>query len=250
MKKRALLLPIVGAGVFAWFMFGKKKEAKAAPGPGDLVIEPPEELPPAPPVVIDPPLPVEVPPGEKEPVVIPIDIPDPEEVLPEIPPIQVKPPDTGEPVVLVPPTPPEVLPPQTPPIPPPVEPPEQPVDIPADTVEVLRVMLSAEATPNWKRREPLLGVWQKTRGLTDDQRFGPGTALRMAQETGLLPVIRFWPRGAIKEQGAVEEYQAALLQVAASKPEPHRAQLQAAANREQGQGFGRAQTPITPLISI
>lgn len=140
-------------------------------------------------------------------------------------------------------------------VPPPSAPPrrdepEQTTSIPDDTAELLRTLLNREATSSWKRNEPELTVWQRSRGLTADGKFGPGSALRMAQETGLLPIVRFWPKGSVKEKGAVEEYAAALLSIARNAEEPRKAQLKAAAGREQGQGFGRNPAPISPLITI
>lgn len=127
---------------------------------------------------------------------------------------------------------------------------EQPTELADDTHRVLTVMLARESGKDWKRKEPLLKVWQQNRGLTADGAFGPGTATRMAEETGLLPIIRFWPKGSLKETGAVDEYHAALLEEAQEAEEPRRSQLFAAVEREKGQGFGRGQEAITPTIQI
>ena len=131
----------------------------------------------------------------------------------------------------------------------PKAPAEKPTNIPADTAELLRLMLARETTADWKRQEPALALWQRERGLTADKKFGPQSALTMAEETGLLPIVRFWPKGAQKAQ-AVEDYQEDLLELASKAEEPRRSQLKAAAEREQGQGFGRNPAPITPTISI
>lgn len=133
--------------------------------------------------------------------------------------------------------------------PPPKAPAEKPTNIPADTAELLRLMLARETTGDWKRQEPALALWQRERDLTADKKFGPQSALTMAEETGLLPIVRFWPKGAQKAQ-AVEDYQEDLLELASKAEEPRRSQLKAAAEREQGQGFGRNPIPITPTILI
>lgn len=127
---------------------------------------------------------------------------------------------------------------------------EQPTVLEEDTAQLLGLMLGRESTSDWKRTEPLLKLWQGTRDLTADGKFGPGTALVMAQETGLLPIVRFWPQGSLIETGAVDNYREALFRIARTAEEPRRSQLMAAAEREQGQGFGRNPVPITPLISI
>lgn len=286
--KSKLFLALAG-GTGVLLALGSKKKANAAEPPEDeLDVEPPVGPPvspglpqPQPPVLIPPlpgetipapiPIPEEadgadsgsenegppkqprLPPDQTFPPIQPIPLPEPpsEVVIPPTPvspPVVIPvPPVQGVPVPAPSPIPKPVPPPAAPPVP---DVPEQTTTIPDDTAAVLGVMLADEATPNWKKKYPQLGAWQASRGMTSDQKFGPGTALRMAQETGLLPIIRFWPRGAIKEKGAVEDYQQALFTAAAGAEEPRKAQLIAAANREQGQGFGRNVQPITPLISI
>jgi hypothetical protein len=71
----------------------------------------------------------------------------------------------------------------------------------------------------------------------------------MAEEIGTVPIIRFWPQGAIKSK-AVPDYQAALYALAAKAPEPRRSQLRASAQREQGQGFERNPKPVAPLFKL
>ena len=212
----------------------------------DVVLEPV-----APPFVPAPIAPVTPPPGPPPVVELPPSI-----IPPEV--VDVLPPGIiPTPIVNPPPAPPRAAPPpefvpapvQPAPRPPPPAA-EQPSQIPDDTVEVLRVMLPKERTKNWKQAEPVLAEWQEARGLTGDGKFGPGTAFVMATETGLLPIVRFWPRGSIKEQGAVDDYRNVLLTEANSAEEPRKSQLLAAAEREQGQGFGRGQEAITPTISI
>ena len=246
------------------------------PLPGE-VVPPPRQVPEdekekedtAPPVVVPPvapPTDVVIRPPGSPPGFVPPPIARPPQpvtpVVPVVPPVVTQPP-AGPPVFTVPPgfegddiiprpediikPPTPVAPPVTPPVP---AQPEQPTALAEDTAQVLSVLLGREKLPNWKRKEPVLGVWQTARGLKSDQKFGPGTALRLAQETGLLPIVRFWPRGAIKERGAVEDYQQALISLAATAEEPRKSQLMAAAEREQGQGFGRTPAPVATTISI
>jgi len=125
-----------------------------------------------------------------------------------------------------------------------------PSAVPADTARLARRMLAEEATGKWKHLDAEVGAWQKARGLKDDGSFGPGTAKRMAQEIGALPIVRFWPKGSYKEGKWLREYQQALLTLAASAPEPRASQLRVAADRERGQGFGSQQLPIGVRIEL
>lgn len=276
MKKGTLLIGLIGAGALVAVM-GSKKKAHAALAPASELLLPSV----APSVAVVDPIRAT---GELEPhtppQVVVVDDDDDEpliRVTPTVPadvvfPSPVGPPpgppaDYGtDPVIMPPmvvtpeqPTTPKFVPPEVVAPAPVIEvvvPPEViiPASVPTvladDTAALLAVMLGRENTTDWKRKEPLLGVWQKSRGLVADKKFGPGSAAKLAEETGLLPIVRFWPRGAIREAGAVEDYQGVLLAMAASAEEPRAAQLVAAANRESGQGFGRHPDTISPVISI
>ncbi len=128
---------------------------------------------------------------------------------------------------------------------------EQPSTVQPDTLKVLTSMLAQEHAPHWRIiPEPSLKAWQQARSLKADGAFGTGTALKLAQEVGALPIIRAWPKGSFKEGKQLPAYQAALRSLAATAPEPRRSQLLAAALREQGQGFGTPETPIHTLITL
>lgn len=142
--------------------------------------------------------------------------------------------------------PPIVVTPETPTVPPIVE---QPSVTAADTAALAKLMLTDEAGPNWKRKLPQVMTWQAKRELTADGKYGPGTALRMAQEIGTIPIVRFWPSGSQKEP-AVQAFRELLAEEAATAPEPRKSQLYAAIEREQGQGFGRGQEAIKMLIEL
>jgi len=126
---------------------------------------------------------------------------------------------------------------------------QQPTLLHDDTAAVLAKMLAEEATSSWKHVEPLLIPWQAARGLVQDGEFGPKSAKMMAGETGLLPIVRYWPTGAVKST-AVAAYRNDLLALAHGAEEPRATQLVAAAQRETGQGFGTKQGPITTLIHL
>lgn len=150
--------------------------------------------------------------------------------------------------------PPIVITPGTLPLPsgaPPNSPAEQPTTAPDDTIATVTAMLAQEHSPHWRViPEPTLKQWQAKRGLAADGDFGTGTALRMAQEIGTLPIIRGWPRGSSLHDGHLDNYRASLVQIANSAPEPRRSQLMAATTREQGQGFGTPEKPIATLIQL
>lgn len=121
--------------------------------------------------------------------------------------------------------------------------------MPEDTAELLSVMLAVEQAPNWKRKEPLLAPWQRDRGLVADQMFGQKSALAMAEETGLLPIVRYWPTGTYRDGRWLDDYRAKLLAIAETAEEPRASQLREAAKREQGQGWAPVQ-PITKWIDF
>ncbi len=134
---------------------------------------------------------------------------------------------------------------------PPASPAEVTTSAPADTVALVTKMLAQEAKPHWRIiPEPLLVAWQKARGLTADGDFGTGTALRLAQEIGTIPIIRGWPKGSTPNDGKRANYQASLQQIANAAPEPRASQLRASAAREAGQGYGTPEKPILHLITL
>lgn len=170
-------------------------------------------------------------------------------------------PKGGQPTDVLPPLPPvptQVLPGLTitpGPTPSPGEPPasaaEQPGVIAPDTLQVLTTMLAQEHSPHWRiSPEPALKPWQQSRKLVVDGLFGPKTALKMAAETGVLPIIRAWPKGTAIQSPDLRNYQAELRRLATSASEPRRSQLLAAAQREQGQGYGTPEKPISTLITL
>ncbi|HXJ69888.1 MAG TPA: hypothetical protein VNM39_13340 [Verrucomicrobiae bacterium] len=134
---------------------------------------------------------------------------------------------------------------------PPASAPELPSTAPADTIDVVTGMLAQEQNPHW-RIIPYapLRAWQKARGLVADGDYGTGTALKMAEEIGTLPIIRGWPKGSTPHDGKLDNYRASLQQIANAAPEPRASQLRAAAVREAGQGYGTPETPIVHLITL
>lgn len=129
--------------------------------------------------------------------------------------------------------------------------PSQITSAPADTVATVTAMLAQEAGPKWRKApEPTLVTWQKNRGRTPDGNFGTGDALVMAREIGTLPIIRGWPKGSFPTGHWLEDYRTNLRQLAQDAPEPRKSQLMAAAEREQGQGWGTPEKPILSQIHL
>jgi hypothetical protein len=122
---------------------------------------------------------------------------------------------------------------------------------PADTIAAVTAMLAQEAGPKWRKMpEPTLVTWQKNRRRTTDGKFGTGDALVMAKEIGTLPIIRAWPKGSYPEGHWLSDYRQALRELAAAALEPRKSQLLAAAEREQGQGWGTPEKPILSQIHL
>jgi hypothetical protein len=107
-----------------------------------------------------------------------------------------------------------------------------------DTADMVSELLTAEASPGWNSTDPTVSVWQKNRPpLVVDGKFGPKTALAVAQSFGTIPLIRFWPLGSTKAK-LLSDYQTALIEIANASTDPVRAaQLHASAKREQAQAF-------------
>lgn len=123
----------------------------------------------------------------------------------------------------------------------------KPENDPQGTIRLARLLLAEQSTKNWKYISEPVREWQKRVGLTDDGKFGPGSAMRMAQEVAIMPWIRYWSLGFPSKQAAVDNYRGRLkayaLQIQPTKPE-HAAMLIVSANKETGQGW-----PTTPAAS-
>jgi hypothetical protein len=121
--------------------------------------------------------------------------------------------------------------------------PSVPASVPAtpvlsDTAQMVAALLDAESRAGWNRIEPTVTAWQNARPpLKVDGKFGPKTALTVAQEFGTVPIVRFWPLGSQKET-ALNAYRTALIELANHTTDPVRAnQLRLSAQREQALAF-------------
>lgn len=122
----------------------------------------------------------------------------------------------------------------------------------AETAAMVQALLLAEQKKGWNTISAQVTAWQKSRGLVQDGKFGMKSALTVAAELGTIPIIRFWPKGSIKAT-VLNEYRAALFELA-SKADPARAeQLRFAAEREKAQSFGvksGTAPPIAPELQV
>jgi hypothetical protein len=118
------------------------------------------------------------------------------------------------------------------------------------TIALAKSMIDREQMSGWKSAlQPDIMSWQRRVGLTGDGKFGPGSALRMAQEVGILPVVRYWPASSQKNV-AVPQYQSQLRALADSVQSAnpaHAEALRLSAAFEQGQTYGTDNPPIVPL---
>jgi len=231
--------------------------AQSATPPAPIVLQSPSSGPPPfvpqaapPPVAVTPPpaVPVVLP-APLPPVLLPtLPLPAPPAAPPMAPAVPVASPAAPPPVVAPP------APPATPMTPPPAA--QAPSAVASDTAAMVNALLSAESRSGWNTIDPAVQAWQKSRPpLKVDGKYGPKTALMVAEEFGTVPIIRFWPKGSQKTQ-ALQDYRAALNEIANHTTDPTKAaQLRVSAKREQAQSFGVQQgkapaLPSTLQVSI
>ncbi len=185
------------------------------PAPGPVPVTPPLPEPGAPVIVVPAPAPVTPPP-----VIVP----------PVVPPPAATPPTAPEPVLGK--APPPALQKQE----------TAPIADPNGTILLAQKMLDAERKNGWKTALASdIKAWQARVGLTADGKFGPGSAKKMAEEVGALPLVRYWPASAQKNT-AVPAYKNDLTAIQERLTNQgliaHSGVLGLAAEREKGQAFG------------
>lgn len=123
---------------------------------------------------------------------------------------------------------------------------------PKGTVKLARLMLARETLPNWKEDDldGDIGAWQEELGLKPDNKFGIKSAAVMAEEVGVLPLIRYWPTGTVSKADAEKQYDAAISNVILTKLKPelpdsqaHIDALTASMNREVAVSYGNSNPP-------
>lgn len=119
---------------------------------------------------------------------------------------------------------------------------------PVGTVALARLLIARESGSGWKSAlQPEVKAWQKAAGLGQDGKFGPGSALRMGEEVGILPRVRYWPLGEWRKDVALADYRAKV-NALAGRIEPinstHAAALRQSALAETGQGWPSSPAPL------
>ena len=123
---------------------------------------------------------------------------------------------------------------------------------PNGTIALARAMLAAEGTSGWRDVSAAVESWQGVVGLSKpDGKFGTGSALRMAQEVGVMPLIRYWSTGGKTLAQQLQAYRVALYDRAralnAAGNPTHAAALVSSAAREKGQGWPKTKTATAPV---
>lgn len=128
----------------------------------------------------------------------------------------------------------------------------KPENDPNGTIALARLLLERETAPAWREAlKSAVKTWQLKTGLVADGKFGPKGALRMAEEAGIIPLVRFWPSGSQKA-AALADYRAQLRALADSiaktkDGEAHAAALRQSAAVEDARAYGNPNAP--PLSS-
>ncbi len=121
---------------------------------------------------------------------------------------------------------------------------------PDGTVALARTLLARETLPSWKDdMQEDVKEWQKGVGIEDDGKFGLGSIGRMAEEVGILPLVRYWPKGTTSKKDAEQRYDSviakAIIAARADLPDSQ-AQidgLTASMNREVAVSYGVSNPP-------
>jgi hypothetical protein len=120
---------------------------------------------------------------------------------------------------------------------------------PNGTIAVARALIDVESQPGWKEAlQPLVANWQKKVGLSAEGKFGPASALKMGEEVGVLPLIRYYPKGSPTKASAVRAYQTKLYALAdkldAEGKHEHATAIRASAEHETGQSWPAKPGPV------
>jgi hypothetical protein len=115
---------------------------------------------------------------------------------------------------------------------------------PIGTIKLARNLIAAEESSNWKTSlQPDIKSWQTKAGLTSDGKFGPKSALRMGEEVGILPRVRYWSKTGGTKSQQLERYRSDLnaladkLEAKDPKMQAHASALRISAVNEDGAGY-------------
>lgn len=133
----------------------------------------------------------------------------------------------------------------------------QPSVDPFGTVALARDMLARETMPGWKSDlQDAIAIWQRRVHLEPDGLFGLISAARMAQEVGILPLVRYWSKGITTKKQAERAYDDALgrvvdsLEAGLPDSQAHIQALLLSMQREQAQAFGKTNPGIQPTLEV
>lgn len=120
------------------------------------------------------------------------------------------------------------------------------------TIALAKKMIDREASAGWKSAlQTEINAWEARVGLPTGGKFGEGDAKRMAQEVGVLPLVRYWPKNTLAKT-EVPKYRAALEAIAASvraTNPAHAAALTSSAAFETGRTYGTDNpAPVDPSL--
>lgn len=117
------------------------------------------------------------------------------------------------------------------------------------TVALAAKMINAESSKGWKTAlSSDIKSWQSRKGLTADGKFGPKSALAMATEVGILPLIRYWASTGGSQSQQLAAFRTALGALASSFYAKNPAQsiaLRSSQDYEQGQGYSTAPAAVS-----
>lgn len=123
---------------------------------------------------------------------------------------------------------------------------------PKGSVKLARLLLVREELPNWKKDtlDGDVGEWQELVGLKKDNKFGVESAARMAEEVGVLPLVRYWPSNVTTKKQAKDLFASKIgsvisnLRKALPDSQAHIDALTASINREKAVTMGTNNPPV------
>jgi|WetSurMetagenome_2_1015567.scaffolds.fasta_scaffold04592_4 hypothetical protein len=127
----------------------------------------------------------------------------------------------------------------------------EPAADPNGTIALAQAMKAEEESTGWKYVSDALKDWQRRTGRKVDGKFGTGDALRMAQEVGNVPLIRYWSLNGKPLATLLPAYREQLRVLAASlkaSAPQHAAALLLSAVNETGQGWPKSSVKAAPPV--
>ena len=118
---------------------------------------------------------------------------------------------------------------------------------PIGTVRLAKALIAVESERNWKTAmQPEVTEWQRKAGLSADGKFGPNSAVRMADEVSMLPRIRYW--SGWDKSTELKKYRDRINAKADEElrqgDSAHASGLRLSAIRETGQGWPNTPAPV------